>query len=170
MCLPHGPSAQSGAQRASFCAEMVTAAGPALRAGGGGWKNGLRPLCRAGGAQHPHGIFTSWWSLICLCHWRGEAKTTPSPGGTSPGGWVCETSSHRTCLTIGIAVHRQFPGGMCLSLWNPPAVLLLEKNKFIFPQLWNTCLPSENLLLGYFGSFRKIDPMTLMIWSIFLTK
>lgn len=51
---------------------------PATRAGGGGWKAGLGPLCRAGGAQHPPGIFTSWWSLICLCHWWGEAKTTPS--------------------------------------------------------------------------------------------
>lgn len=61
-----------------FCGEMVTAACPAVRAGGGGWKNGLGPLCRAGGAQHPRGIFTSWWSLICLCHWWGEAKTTPS--------------------------------------------------------------------------------------------
>lgn len=100
---------------------------------------------------------------------EGRSKNHSFSAGTSPGGWVCETSSHRTCLTVGIAVHRQFPGGMCLSLWNPPAVLLIEKNKFIFPQLRNTCLPSENLLLGYFGSFRKIDPMTLMIWSIFLT-
>lgn len=82
-----------------------------------------------------------------------------------------ETSRHRTCLSVGIAVHRQFPGGMCLSLCNPPAVLLLEKKiQFIFPQLRKTCLPSENLLLGYFGPFRKIDPLTLMVWSIFITK
>lgn len=79
-----------------------------------------------------------------------------------------ETSSRRTCLTVGIAVDRQFPAGMCLSLCSPPAVPLLEKKiQFIFPQLWNTCLPSENLLLGYFGPFREIDPVTLMVWSIF---
>lgn len=97
---------------------------------------------------------------------EGRSNNHSFSASTSLGGCVRETSSHRTCLTVGIAVHRQFPGGMCLSLWNPPAVLLLETIQFIFPQLWITCLPSGNLL-GYFGPFRKIDPVTLMIWSIF---
>lgn len=102
-----------------------------------------------------------------------RSKNHSFSASTALGGCVRETSSHRTCLTVGIAAHRQFPGGMCLSLWNPTFfffLLLKKKIRFIFPQLQNACLPSENLLLGYFGPFRKIDPVTLMVWSIFLTK
>lgn len=50
-CPSHGPSAQRGAEQGSFCGDMVTAAGPALRAGGGGWKNGFRPCA---GLEEPN--------------------------------------------------------------------------------------------------------------------
>lgn len=81
----------------------------------------------------------------------GRSKNHSFSDSTSLGGCVHETSSRRTCLIEGIAALQQFPWGMCLSLWNPPAVLLLKKKiKLIFPQLQKACIPSEKLLLGYF--------------------
>lgn len=103
------------------------------------------------------GFFTSWWSLICLCHWWGEAKTTPSRIALLLEVVCTKPSVIGPALVEGIAALQQFPWGMCLSLWNPPAVLLLKKKiKFIFPQMQKACIPSEKLLLGYFGPCRKM--------------
>lgn len=85
-------------------------------------------------------------------------------------GCVRETSSHRTCLTAGIAVPCSSREVCAFHSGIHQLFFCLKRRFLIFPQLQNTCLPSEDLLLGYFGPFRKIDPVTLIVWSIFLTK